>query len=189
VQFGKGARNLKEELRHGTAALVLALTLSLVLQSDQVSIGERQAVSLASLHTATCLKNKTCALMEHKNVLWSPIFNNKWHNELWEKLELQQETEKNSADLSSGFCRGATAEDLCLLTLLFIWGAGAFTAVIEEAHSSCCSGEKQMDSDYAVGKTKGVCEFTSFCMHLQRYFTNVKPAEFIIVEISAAIGN
>lgn len=97
-----------------------------------------------------------CALKEHKNVLWNPIFNTKWHNELWEKLELQQETEKSSVDLNPGFFRGTTAEELCLLTLLFTPGSGAFAAAIEEAHSSRSSGEKQMDSDYAVGKTKGV---------------------------------
>lgn len=105
------------------------------------------------------------------------------------KLELQQETEKSSVDLSPWFFRGATAEELCLLTLLFTRGPGAFAAAIEEAHSSRSSGEKQRDSDYAVGKTKGVCEFTSFCMHLQGYFTKVKPADFTIVEISTAIEN
>lgn len=130
-----------------------------------------------------------CALKEHKNVLWNPIFNTKWHNELWEKLELQQKTEKSSVDLRPWFFRGATAEELCLLTRLFTQGPGAFAAAIEEAHSSRSSGEKQRDSDYAVGKTKGVCEFTSFCMHLQGYFTKVKPADFTIVEISTAIEN
>lgn len=32
-------------------------------------------------------------------------------------------------------------------------------------------------------------EFTSFCMHLQGYFTKVKPVDFIVVEISTAIPN
>lgn len=164
--------------------------MSLVLQSDQVSTGERQAVSLASIHTDTRLKNKMRALKKHKNVLWNPIFNTKWHNELWEKLELQQETEKRSIDLSLAFFRGATAEELCLLTLLFTpCSAALFAAAIEEAHSSCSSGEKQTDSDYAVGKTKGACEFTSFCMHLQGYFTKVKPVDFIFLETSTAIRN
>lgn len=79
--------------------------------------------------------------------------------------------------------------ELCPLTLLFTLGPGAFAAAIEEPHSSRSSGEKQTDSDYAVGKTKGVCEITSFCMHLQGYFTKVKPADFITPETSAAIGN
>lgn len=65
-----------------------------------------------------------CALKEHKNVLWNPIFNTKWHNELWEKLELQQETEESSVDLSPGVSRGATVEKLPTYTAVCTgpWG-------------------------------------------------------------------
>lgn len=67
---------------------------------------------------------------------------------------------------------------------MFALGPGAFAAAVEEAHS----GEKQTYSDYAVGKTKGICEFTSFHMYLQGCFTKVRPGDSITVEISAAIG-
>lgn len=95
-QLAEAAKNLQEELRHRMSALVLNLTLSLVLQSDQVSAGQRHTAPLARLHTDTRLKNKVCALQEHKNALWNPIFNTKCHNELWENLELQQETEEKA---------------------------------------------------------------------------------------------
>lgn len=95
-QLVEAAKKLKEELRHRISALVLNLTLSLVLQSDQVSAGQRHAAPLARLHTDTYKKNKVCPLQEHKNALWNPIFNTKCHNELWENLELQQETEEKA---------------------------------------------------------------------------------------------
>lgn len=135
-------------MRPRISALVLNLTLSLVLQSDQVSAGQRHAAPLARLHTDTRLKNKVCAIQEHKNALWNPIFNTKCHNELWENLEWQQEPEEKALlTWALGFFRGATAEDHR--------SPGALTAAVEGAHSSRSSGEKQTDPDHAAGKTKG----------------------------------
>lgn len=164
------------------SALVLTLTLSLVLQSDQASTGQRHAAPLARLHTDTRLKNKVCALQEHKNALWNPIFNTKCYNELWENLELQQETDKKAQlTWARGFFRGATAEDHR--------SPGALAAAVEGAHSSRSSGEKQTDPDHTAGKTKGVCEFTSSCMHLQGYLTKVNLLDPVIVDILSATGS
>lgn len=120
-----------------------------------------------------------CALQEHKNALWNPIFNTKCYNELWENLELQQETDKKAQlTWAQGFFRGATAEDHR--------SPGALAAAVEGAHSSRSSGEKQTDPDHTAGKTKGAYEFTSSCVHLQGYLTKVNPLDPVIVDISSA---
>lgn len=73
-QLVEAAKKLKEELRHRISALVLNLTLSLVLQSDQVSAEQRHAAPLARLHTDTYKKNKVCALQEHKKCFMESYF-------------------------------------------------------------------------------------------------------------------
>lgn len=120
------------------SALVLNLTLSLVLQSDQVSTGQRYSAPLARLHTDTRLKHKVCALQEHKNALWNPIFNTKCHNELWDNLELHQETEeKAQLTWAQGFFRGATAEDQrSPEALSCCWGSTFFTLLWRKTNRS-----------------------------------------------------